>query len=649
MNINNINTLSEKQLYSLLDKLCVEYYNDEPSVSDEKFDTIKELYEKKFNKIYDKVGAPILGSQEKKKLPKWMGSLDKIRDKKSLDIWKKKYSGPYIITDKIDGVSCLQEKNYLYTRGDGVVGTNISHLFPHFNIPNNPSGFIRMEIVMPKDKFEQKYKDEMANARNMISGLVNRKHFDKNATKDVLCVAYEYDNGQNGSQSDQLSILKKLKYTLPYYEKITSENLTIEYLKTLLLKRKGEANYDIDGLVIVNNVGCKQIKGENPKNSIAFKMEGESVETIVEEVEWNTSKHGLLKPRIRITPIDLCGVTITWCTGFNAKFILDNKICKGCTIEVTRSGDVIPFIKDVVIPGDHADMPDEEYEWAKKKNMVPEYEMAEEMKETRVARETHGDETYCVWYSDSDVDIQIKGENDEMRIQKLIAFFKKLDAKFVGESTIRKLYEGGYTTLYDLFELELKDFVNIDGFKEKSATRVIDAIQKSITHVEMSKIAAASGVMGIGIGEKKIQLVVDEHPDILEQDLSLSEMTELVEQIKGFKTMSVHFATGLRKLKTFLEEHPQITLKKEIVFESESEEEHEQREFENKIVVFTGFRNEDMEKKIKKLGGKVTDSVSKKTNLLVVAQRYSNNSKEIKAEALGIEIITREEFESKYM
>jgi len=664
----NADNLDQEELIGFLKKLSVAYHNGTSLVSDDTYDGVRDLLEKKFGVSFDNVGATPVGTQEKKKLPKYMGSLNKIKDRKSLENWKKKNKAPYVLSDKVDGVSGLQEKKDLYTRGDGEIGTDISHLVGVISIPKDIGKvFSRMEIVMPKDKFEAKYKDEMANARNMVSGLVNRKHFDPEVANDLLILAYEYDDGTEMKQSDQLKKLKLLGYDMPYNRVVEkTEDLTIELLENLLVERKKKANYDIDGIVVVSDVPYRPVPGENPRNAIAFKMEGECAITTVEEVDWNTSKHGLLKPRVRIVPVNLSGVKITWCTGFNAKFIIDNNICKGCTIEVTRSGDVIPFIKDVVIPGDHADMPEEDYEWTKKKYMVLENMLGEygrDRDDDDLTTEMHGKEKYYVWYSDSAVDIRIKGENDEMRIKKLVSFFKKLEAKFVGESSLQKLYEAGYTTLQDLFNLTVDDICEIEGFQKKGATRVVDAIRTAITDAPIAKMAAASGVMGIGIGEKKIQLVVDKHPDILEIDLPVSEMTDLIKDVGGFDTLAVHFASKLSTLRIFFEDHPEITLRKEkvrkivkkeipIIFEDDDEEfveEKKDNDLEGKIVVFTGFRSKEAEEKIKDCGGKVTTSISGKTNLLVVAKRYSGNAKEIEADQRGIEVITGDEFMSRYM
>jgi len=687
MNFGNTDELSRDEFIILLDRLRHNYYNNtiDPNdtnnhtrekgennkneqnneiISDETYDYLKDFFEKKFGEQYNKVGASATG--EKRVLPKYMGSLDKITDEKSLKNWKNKYEGPYLIMDKIDGVSVLQLRNNLFTRGDGNVGTDISHLSKNLNIPSTSrENMIRMEIVMPKKIFEIKYSTLMANSRNMVSGIVNRKNPSTREVNDLILPAYEFDDGKNELKpSEQLHVLKSLGYLVPWHEKL--EDISISCLTETLLKRKDDASYDIDGIVVYQDKGYRPVVGENPRHAFAFKMEGECVSSIVREVQWNISKNGLLKPRVRIDPIQLCGVTITWCTGFNGKFILDNKISSGCVVEVTRRGDVIPYIKDVVHPGKIADMPTEyEYEWVKKKNMVLEQDIRQEDKSRDdLTVENYGEDRYYVWWTTSDVDIAIKSENDESRIQKLVSFFKKMEAKFVGESSIRKLYENGYTTLKEIFNLTLSDVNEIKGFGEKGGKRLIESIRCSITNVCLAKVSHASGEMGAGIGEKRIKLVFDKYPHILDTNLSLSEKTSLVETVQGFNTMAVHFCSRLKNLKEFLTFHHEISLvnrdnvgkNKCIIHDDENENEDEnntlsnrRKELKGKTVVFTGFRNKQAEDVISESGGKVSSSVSGKTSLLVVAKRYSSNSKEIKADQLGIEVITGEEFHDRYM
>ena len=407
--IKSAHTLSKKELESLLSELSDKYYNNTEEkkelVSDDVYDSLVDIYTTKFG-CYKVIGAPA-PSKNKEELPKYMGSLDKIRTEAELLRWTKKYPGPYVITDKIDGVSALYDGKKLWTRGDGQEGTNISHILKYINLPKIDKGFVRGEIYMSKSIFEKKYKTDFSNTRNMVSGILNplTKKPNVEALKDLVFLTYEFDDkSYTQSQSQQLDILEELGFKLPYNEVVVDNDLTIEYLTNLIMKRKSEADYDMDGLVIVNDKAIVAVNKDNPDNAVAFKVEGEVIQTEVEYVEWNPSKHGVLKPRVKVQPIKLCGVEINWATGFNAKFISDNKIGKGAKLLIVRSGDVIPYIKEVIEPADEADMPDIDYEW-----------------------------------NETEVEIVLLDENDEVKMRKIVEFFKTLEAKFVGKSTIEKL------------------------------------------------------------------------------------------------------------------------------------------------------------------------------------------------------------------
>ena len=643
--------LSQKDFKTLLTKLDDKYHNktlnDSEHVSDETYDSLVELYTKKYGK-YKTVGAPV-PTKFKEKLPKYLGSLDKIYTSAELERWMKKYPGPYVITDKVDGVSAVYGNNKLHTRGDGNEGTNISHVIKYLNFPTSTKVYARCEIYMPKDVFEKKYKNEYSNARNMVTGLLNplSKTPNVEALKDLRVAAYEYDDGTyTQSQSQQLDILEEAGFELPYNE-VVVDDLTIEYLDTLVRKRKLESNYDMDGLVIVNDVAVKAVTKDNPDNAVAFKIEGEVVVTTVKYVEWNASKHGVLKPRVNFEEVVL-GVKVNWATGFNAKFIFDNKVGPGAKLKLTRSGDVIPYIKEVIEPADEADMPDdEEYDW-----------------------------------NDSGVDIVLLEETDDVKIKKIVEFFDVLDAKFVGKETIKKLFESGLTTLQSIFDATPEILVKIEGIQKKSAQRIVDAVKECICDVPLAKLSAASGMLGFGFGKRNMEAVLEEYPDILEYYYTAGDgdgddehpyiinshkMKDMIMNIKGFaEKRSIQFAKNFPRLKQFIKDHPMITIKMpktmtkdeiEIVFEdSEDElddeitiEKEEKSSLKGKIVVFTGGKDPKIEEIIHDRGGKVTTAVSGKTDILITAQRYSGSSKEIKAEQLGKEILNMEEFKKKYI
>ncbi len=624
-------SLNKKDFTKLLDKYQDDYHNStidtvNDIIDDKIFDNLIDIYSKKFGD-YKRIG--FLPTKDIVKLPLFMGSMDsKIKDEKSLIKWMKKYTGPYYVEDKIDGVSCLYTKNKLYTRGDGVSGTDITFVLKYLNLPKiKENESVKGEIVMPKNIFEKKYKEKFSNTRNLVSGILNSKHFDINIAKDLIFVAWNYIGEMSKDNcylqhSEQLDILESYKFKIPIGE--IFDTLSFNDLTSFLKKRKEQSEYDIDGLVVKNDIPTVFPLHSSPKHIFGFKVDTYA-ETEVESVEWNVSKYGILKPIVKFKPLFLSGAELTYASGFNARFINDNKIGPGTIIQLTRSGEVIPFIKSV-IKATEASFPTIKYKW-----------------------------------NESEVDIEIldKDENDDMKKRKLVEFFKTMKAKFVGESTINKLYNNDINTLKKIFNITVDELTEIEGIKKKGAERIVNAVKNSITNVSLAKIAAAVGIFETGFGERKFQSIVDKYPNILEmaKEYNKDELENYIKKVEGIKTMSIKFVDNIDKFILFLDNHPEIIIEKEenndnIIFESddnEEEKEDKKNKLKNKTIVFTGVRNEEFEKIIKKMGGKVTTSVSKNTNILVVKTRYTNSSKELKADQLGIEVLTIEDFEKNYI
>ena len=218
---SKLDELAEEEYSKLIKYLQKAYFNKNISlVSDKLFDYIKDNYETKFKKKLVDVGAPIMKSKTKTKLPHYMGSLDKIKPAMSeFNKWLSKYSGPYILSYKLDGISALiqkvNDKFYMYTRGDGVYGQDISHVIKHINIntsllKNNDA--FRGELIISKKNFE-KIKDKMANARNAVSGIINTKKPDPEMLKLIDFVAYWVMEPEM-KQSEQMKYLKKKEMNL---------------------------------------------------------------------------------------------------------------------------------------------------------------------------------------------------------------------------------------------------------------------------------------------------------------------------------------------------------------------------------------------------------------------------------------------------
>lgn len=530
----------------------------------------------------------------------------------------------FIFEDKLDGVSCLitvkNGKLKLYTRGDGKVGANISYLAQYFSsIPKDIKTDInvRGELIIKKKVFEEKYTKEYANPRNMVSGLVGAKAM-RQGLFDVDFVAYEIiGEGHMDKPSDQLEKLKKLGFTVVRYELV--ENFTIKKLMTTLIRFTETSIYEIDGLIVQGNKHYKRNTSGNPSYAFAFKMRMNDniANSEIINIEWNISKSGYLKPRIQIKPIKLKGVTINYTTGFNAKFIEDNKLGPGAIVKITRSGDVIPYIVEVVKKAKIAQMPAVEYFW-----------------------------------NDTGVDIYTNNNNDEMCIKIISHFFKEIDVKQVGEKNVEKLYNSGLDNIFKILEATEQDFQKIPGFGLKLAERTYNNIHNGLKNLSIPIILASSSIFGFGFGKRKVILLFDNIPDILQiyPNITRQELIDMIINIEGFSTKSaIQIVDNLDNAILFLEKlEPYITTT--TTQPKPKQKEKEQLSMKGLTVVFSGFRDKKIEEKIVEKGGKVTTSISKNTSLVVIPEISSKlTGKPLKAQELGIRILSKEEFLNEYI
>lgn len=580
-------------------------------------DKLKEIDPK--NKLLSKVGAEI-HSKDKVKLPFYMGSMDKIKpDTGDLAKWKKKFKGKYVLSDKLDGTSALlvmreDGKNMLFTRGDGIHGTNISSMLKGINgIPSIKENLvIRGELLIPKDKYE-KYKSKYSNSRAMINGLVNKKSIKKSELKLIDFVAYELVSPWS-KISNQFKILEKFKFNLVEYNEVSdiAEDSLSDYLKL----RKDNSKYDIDGIIVVDDNNHTRNKSKNPKYGFAYKdiLEDQIAETEVLFVEWNVSKDGYIKPRVHLKPVPVGGIIIRHVTGNNAKYIKDNGIGKGTKIKIIRSGDVIPKIHEILVRK-KPDFPDFEYIW----------------NETNV---------------DIIIDQSVTNEQHEydMLVKNLTYFFKKMKIKYVDEAIIKKMIDIGLDSINKIIVASVDDFLEIEGFQEKMANKIYNNIQKAINGVEISTLMAASNIFGHGLGERKLKLIIDKYPDVFTKNYSLKKLVEMIIEIDGFENKTAtKFTEGYEDFKKFLKDNKKIKFKITKVPSKKSK-----GKLLNKKIVFTGFRDKDLEKFVENEGGTLGSSVSSNTNYLVTNDKSSGSSKIKAAQKNDVPILTKEEFISKF-
>lgn len=287
--IQHCNTIDQQQFKNILDYLNNEYHDEESIVTDKTFDLLVELYEDKFGP-YDVIGVePNILTGEKVVLPYFLSSLKEQKNEKELDCYSTNYPGPYIIMDKVDGITVLlvhsaNGVNKLYTRGKGVKGMDVSHLLDYIKFP--PLNFnydlsVRGELVITKDVFK-KYEKEFKNARDMLSGkVIAKKSFDSTIVKDFSFFAYRIMNGSLTPEQD-ISYLINMGFLVP--TPVGSQIIKKEMLSNYFKLRKELAAYDIDGLVIYQNSIIDYPKTTSPKQVITYKEESETViVTVIEE------------------------------------------------------------------------------------------------------------------------------------------------------------------------------------------------------------------------------------------------------------------------------------------------------------------------------------------------------------------------------
>lgn len=620
--------LKEEELVIILKEAEEAYHSTgSPIMTDDLYDVLKQRLKKinPKNPFLKKVGAPVKG--EKVKLPYYMGSLDKIRDDpKHVENFKKKYPGNYVISDKLDGISALlvfhRNTVSMYTRGDGEYGQDISRLASMISTIPNPTSIsiplvVRGEIILSRSSWNE-LKHKGANARNVVAGAVNAKTPDSEVTRHLQFISYEV-LAPKESPSQAFTHLKQLGFKTPHYVIMSDVEMNNETLSKLLIQRREKSEFECDGIVVRHDKDHKYISGKNPKYAFAYKsiLTHEEAEVIIHSVEWNVSKDGFLKPTLLFDTVVLAGVKIQRATGFNAQFIEKNKIGPGSRVVIIRSGDVIPHVMRVLSPSatGKPSMPTESFEW-----------------------------------TDTHVDIYVTGdENEEMKLKQMEFFVNQMDINYLAKGTLAKLVTAGFNTLPKIMNLKESDLLKIDGIQSKGAKKIFDSIQATKSRATCVDYLNATNKLGRGIGRKKIEMLVQAYPDILQGKVPSIDASVKIEGLSLATIQSmIQALPSTFKLIHEIDSSVCTSQKTKSVTPPSSPSNKHLKELEGKSIIFTGFRNKEWEEQLKTVQCKVANSVTKSLYLVVALDPSETSGKLQKAREYQLTIVSKNEFQSKY-
>jgi DNA ligase (NAD+) len=608
------------------------YYQGKPQISDEEYDRLedelRELHPESSALIM--VGASVK-SDNKIKHEKKMLSLEKTYDLEKLKSWIG--SENVLSTFKYDGSACsivFEERRIksAKTRGDGVYGENIlEKVFFIRDIPKKTNNSklsisefeVRGEIFCTEDNFielskqmEKSGLDKPMSLRNIVAGLLGRKdHFE--LAKYLSFTAFEMIiSDKVETEEEKLLYLKKLGFNIPDYALCkTWSHVENEVKKCQKFFNEGE--FLIDGLVFTyNNSSLAEELGQtshHPKNKIAFKFQGESKITQIQNIEWNVSRNGRCTPVAIVQPVELSGAVVSRVTLHHYGIVETFQLKPGDEIEIIRSGEVIPKFLRVVNSSNN------KFQTIKSCPSC----------EGKLTVEEH-------WLKCNNSDCPEKKE------QEILYFIKTMGIEEISEMRIKEMIRAGLIiNTWDLYRLKEEDFLKLDKVKDKLALKFYEQIQKS-KKVELVTLIEALGIEGLG--GTKIQKIIDNGVDTLEKFSEL-KFDEII-KIDGFAEKTANaIILGLKEKSKFLKKLQEVGV---AVQKSQNQKESESLKGLKFCITGTLSKPRDLiASDIKNNSGVVQDTVNKETSYLVTNDKESSSSKFVKAKKLGVPIISEDQ------
>jgi len=667
---------AKKRLEKLKDQLRevdhAYYVLDRPIMSDAARDSLKDEIEK-IEKLYpdlitldsptQRIGGKALSRFEKVKHDIAKYSLDDVFDfaevrefdervKRFLKI-PESQDIEYTCELKIDGLNMsFHYRKGIFeravTRGDGIFGEDVTHTVRTIrSLPLKLRQAIDLEIggevYMPKKSFEKLNKEagiddkkKFANPRNAAAGSVRQLDPSVAAGRDLDIYAWAIykigDDKEEMKLKTQESVLRKMKElgfkVNEHFQKVNNISGAIKFCEEWS-KKRDKLPYDIDGIAIkVNNLDWQARLGRAAKYvrwACAYKFPAEQATSVIEDIQWQVGRTGALTPVAHLKPVPVAGSIVSRATLHNVDEIWRKDVRIGDTVILQKAGDIIP---EIIAP-------------------LPRLRTG---KEKKVAMPTACPICHsAVSRRDGEVAIYCTNKNCFAKeIEKMIHFVSKKGffIEGLGDKIVEQLInEGLVNDFTDIFELEIGDLEPLERFAEKSAEKLIKSIEKS-KRVRLAKLIFALGIRYIG----------EETAEIIAQNYHARTITDFVEKINKQNLDDLNNIEGIgetvaKSVIDYFQNKENIDLLKKlekvgIIIERE-EAVAEKSGVTGKTFVLTGtlevLSRDEAKAMIKRVGGKVAESVSKKTDYVILGE--NPGSKYDKAKELGVKIITEQEFQ----
>ena len=638
-----------KELVELLNRYAYEYYTkDAPSVSDSEYDQLyRELVELETahpdeilpESPTHRVGGVVLKGFTKYQHLYPLYSLQDAFSREELEAFDQRVrkefpSVSYVCELKIDGlsISLTYENGVLVTgatRGDGSVGEDITENLKRVKdiplvLPEPVNITVRGECYMPRASFDrvnqirqENGEPEFANPRNAAAGTL--RQLDTKIVAKRNLATFLYQEVSPTDQSSQEGVLEKLARLgfVVNQERVLAEDMEQiwDFIQKVAQFRE-DLPYDIDGIVIkVNDLAIQEELGftvKAPKWAVAYKFPAEEKEAKILSVDWTVGRTGVVTPTANLTPVQLAGTTVSRATLHNVDYIAEKDIHQEDTVIVYKAGDIIPAVLRVV-------------------------------KDKRVSDQALAIPTHCpscqseLLHFEDEVALRCINPLCPAQIKEGLNHFASRDAMNItglGPAVVEKLFAAQLVEdVAGIYRLTVEDLLTLEGFKEKSAEKLYEAIQAS------KENSAEKLLFGLGIrhvGSKVSQILLQEFHDL--DQLATADP----ERIAGIDSLGMVVAESLKSYfaqegsKRLLQELKEAGVNLTYLGEKVAAD----AALSGMTVVLTGklerLTRSEAKAKLESLGAKVTGSVSKKTDLVVAGA--DAGSKLSKAQELGIQV-----------